>query len=86
MKSISYLGLIVSFIAIFSGLPPFWENLILFVVGITIFVKSYLIYKAKEKKEEKTSFKQNNNFLEKTKNKKIEIEDELENKEFSEEE
>ena len=60
MKTVSYLGLFVALISVFSGLPPFWENFLLFVVGIVIFVKSYLFYKAGEKPKEKTSFKQNN--------------------------
>jgi len=77
MKLISYLGLATAFIS-FLGIPSIWKTFLFFVIGIVIFVKSYLIYKAGEKPEEKTSFKQNNYTKKASEQEKKEVEEESE--------
>lgn len=69
MKLIYSLGIVVA-ITPFLGVPNTWKTVLLFGIGIVIFIKAYTIHRSgrynKEKRDDNnSSFKQNDHLMEK---------------------
>ena len=60
MKLLYSLGIVVAIIP-FLGVPSSWKTVVFFVIGITIFMKAYSIYRhdSVKKINSNSSFKQN---------------------------